>query len=388
MDDTLLIKATNMIMEKYAPPLESSLITPVTTVWANKLRNNYIEIKKEYLNFTSLIDPFSAKQSINELAEPDIFSKWDSIPLRIQNINTPFISLFPNTMKLVEESRASFVQISIMKPGAVLTSHCGCLKCVHRYHLCLIDDDKCSITLENTMKQYTWKEGYDVLFDDMVNHSVTHTGKNNRVVLFLDIPRITNIECVDSLTNAMNNLISNTSEPMLQNSYNLYLDTIFNEIKDTKFYNDIGFKIIKETLENNSKKEKVLSIIDFTDSGIITFITNAISLYYVKQKINIWQFNIKDVNKFNTRLTKWNLDTNINIVNRSSNNENAISIGNNSLIILHIDCNIYPISESINKFIKSVIKGGLIIIDNYTNNNKLEIPKNIYKNENTIFWIV
>lgn len=76
--------------------------------------------------------------------------------------------------------------LSIVSPGTYISPHFGepgFLRC----HLCLVDDDGCTITVGE--EQRKWREGELLAFKDggPYAHFVNHTGTRDRIVLIFDI---------------------------------------------------------------------------------------------------------------------------------------------------------------------------------------------------------
>ncbi len=84
-----------------------------------------------------------------------------------------------------DAGQCSGAMFSIMKPGTIVNPHNGSDK-IMRCHLCIINDEKCQITVGNETR--SWTEGKILAFKDgpPYKHSVRHLGLVDRVVLIFD----------------------------------------------------------------------------------------------------------------------------------------------------------------------------------------------------------
>lgn len=102
-------------------------------------------------------------------------------------------TLLPLTSKLVDlDGQVQSAMISVLEPGAVIKPHVGPFRGALRYHLGLKtpQSNGCRILVDG--KQYSWRDGEDVLFDDTFVHEVKNETKSPRFILFVDIKRKVN----------------------------------------------------------------------------------------------------------------------------------------------------------------------------------------------------
>jgi beta-hydroxylase len=147
-------------------------------------------IRDEYLWYSNKFDiPLHNKISaITSLC--DNKNKWKTLYLRAFNIDTEISKFFPMTMKLINMCPCTLAFFSVLEPNAKLSPHVGIYKGVIRYHLGLIIPDewyKCFINVNGQILY--WREGDDIMFDDMFMHSVENNTTQQRVILFMDIKR-------------------------------------------------------------------------------------------------------------------------------------------------------------------------------------------------------
>jgi len=118
--------------------------------------------------------------------------KWRTFNLILFNRDVPVnTNLCPNTTRLLKKIPGmQSALFSFMKPGAYVPPHNDPAKGVIRYHLALKvpkDSHKCFINVDG--KNYHWKEGKGVIFDDVYDHWVRNDSDETRVILFVDILR-------------------------------------------------------------------------------------------------------------------------------------------------------------------------------------------------------
>lgn len=169
---------------------DPSVFNPVDFEWTQNFRNNWKSIRDEYLRYANMFDIPLHKKTYPSGATCDNNNKWKTLYLRAFNRNTNIAKLFPQTMKIINNSPCTLAYFSILEPGAKLDTHIGIYKGVIRYHLGLLipkEWQKCFIRVEKNILY--WREGQDIMFDDMFPHEVQNNSNEVRVILFLDIKR-------------------------------------------------------------------------------------------------------------------------------------------------------------------------------------------------------
>jgi aspartyl/asparaginyl beta-hydroxylase (cupin superfamily) len=219
----ILLHHVNYIYKNCAT--ENKEYYPTNLDWCKELRDNYLDIKNEYVNYITKhklkrfkeIDKVQTNYDISEIP-------WEVLFLRVYNKDTSKIKYFPKTYSLISKiPGCSLAMFSVLHPGKIIPPHEGPYKGVLRYHLALItpkDHTKCEILVNQI--PYNWKEGSDVLFDDTFLHSVKNESNETRVVLFLDVKKEFNNIFLDSLNSTVlyfsqfhetvNNIITNTDK--------------------------------------------------------------------------------------------------------------------------------------------------------------------------------
>jgi len=76
--------------------------------------------------------------------------------------------------------------VSRLTPGSIIHPHRGWNNSVLRVHVCLQDDKKCFMTVNNETQ--TWKEKKVLAFVDFDIHSVKHQGDRDRIIMSFDVP--------------------------------------------------------------------------------------------------------------------------------------------------------------------------------------------------------
>jgi beta-hydroxylase len=96
----------------------------------------------------------------------------------------------PRTAELLRRlPLISTAMFSIIDGGKHIPPHVGFFKSVLRYHLALVVPGDAPVYIVVGGRQYHWREGEDVLFDDTYLHEVWNKSSQRRVVLFCDVLR-------------------------------------------------------------------------------------------------------------------------------------------------------------------------------------------------------
>ena len=96
----------------------------------------------------------------------------------------------PRTAELLRRlPLVSTAMFSIIDGGKHIPPHVGFFKSVLRYHLALVVPADAPVYIVVGGRQYHWREGEDVLFDDTYRHEVWNKSRERRVVLFCDVLR-------------------------------------------------------------------------------------------------------------------------------------------------------------------------------------------------------
>ena len=162
---------------------------PVTA----KLEENYQIIKSEFESISSRVSEFALFQDIS----PDQIyisndDKWKMFFLKTSKIRfEKSCSLFPKTMSIIDsEKNLVSAYFSVIGPKKMLMPHEGPWCGVLRIHMGIdipTEGDGCALVVNQ--KEYRWKEGECVVFDDTYEHFAINTTDRDRVVLFLDYMR-------------------------------------------------------------------------------------------------------------------------------------------------------------------------------------------------------
>jgi len=180
------------------------------------VKNNYQNIKNEYNHYKKKIDCFRDNNPI--LGKIDTLDEkknhcWRTLYLKkagkILDENKEY---FPHTIEVLKDEQIHNAFFSILDPSVEIKPHYGYYKGYLRYHLGI------NIPEENGKRpfiicggeRYEWKEGEEVLFDDMYMHYVNNPTNGTRVILYLDIER-TNIDDFSKMITYLgNHLIENS----------------------------------------------------------------------------------------------------------------------------------------------------------------------------------
>ena len=162
--------------------------------WTDIL-NEFNDYRKEYL--------IPAYKDVN-VGSSGGTEGWKALFLRVFNNDTEVIKKFPKTKKLLDSCLCTAAYFSMLEPGTHIPEHRGVFKGVIRYHLGLkipSDWENCFIVVDG--QKLHWREGKDLMFDDMFLHHVENNTKESRVVLFMDIKR----DFKNFMLNAINNIV-------------------------------------------------------------------------------------------------------------------------------------------------------------------------------------
>lgn len=161
--------------------------------WTQTFRDNWHRIRDEYFHYCHNVRAPHVYEDIDTIQSStcDRDRRWHVVFLKAFNKETQLVSHFPQTMALIRHvPTCTLAFFSVLKPRAYLQPHRGIYAGVHRYHLALQvpDDGQSFLTIDG--RNIHWKEGDDILFDDMYEHSAQNLSwSQDRVVLFMDIKR-------------------------------------------------------------------------------------------------------------------------------------------------------------------------------------------------------
>jgi aspartyl/asparaginyl beta-hydroxylase (cupin superfamily) len=114
------------------------------------------------------------------------YTKWKTgktIDENLEYAATQFVFLH-NLLQRNEPDSIMSASLSTLTPGSIINPHVGGEHFI-RCHLCLINDEGCSITVNGETQK--WKNGKITAFKDSERHSVVHNGTKTRLVFLFDI---------------------------------------------------------------------------------------------------------------------------------------------------------------------------------------------------------
>ena len=180
------------------------------------IKNHYQNIKSEFNNYKNKIDCFRDNNpllgKIDTIDEKNNYC-WRTLYLKkTGKIIEEQVEYFPKTMEVLKNEQIHNAFFSILDPKVEIKPHYGYYKGYLRYHLGI------NIPEENGKRPYIicggekheWKEGEDVIFDDMYLHYVNNPTNGTRVILYLDIKRGHLNMFTNTLTYLGDNLIENS----------------------------------------------------------------------------------------------------------------------------------------------------------------------------------
>lgn len=150
-------------------------------------KNNYLAIKKEFLQTINKIKPKKWYEYDNTFGKQQ---NYEVIYLKFFKIIEKNCKLFPKLHEIIKNmDNALIIYFAIMKGKTYLKPHRAFYNGVLRYHFPIIinPNDKSFIQI-NGIKKY-WKENEPFLFDDTYEHFVIKDNNYTRVILIIDFLR-------------------------------------------------------------------------------------------------------------------------------------------------------------------------------------------------------
>jgi aspartate beta-hydroxylase len=165
-----------------------SIPFPEAGRWGVWLEENFSLIRQEWSDHQGTLIKHPNSDSLVSQG------RWDILPLYKGGIaHKELTAHFPKTMRVIEamphcgEGLDGIGQVifSRLKAGLHILPHRGSTNVRLRYHLTLLSDPEASLKVLDDARG--WVEGQCFCFDDGLEHSVTHTGERDRVVLLIDL---------------------------------------------------------------------------------------------------------------------------------------------------------------------------------------------------------
>lgn len=179
------------------------------------IENHATTIIDEFKNYTSTYKPECIRKT-NPGFKIEITDKeencWRALYLKkIGKIEKQLIPHFPVTTEILKDPQIHNAFFSILDPGVEIPPHVGYYKGYLRYHLgVIIPNGREKAYIICGGKKYIWQEKKGVLFDDLYLHNVKNPTNQQRVVLYLDIKRKSNSDCLNVLNHIGIYLIENS----------------------------------------------------------------------------------------------------------------------------------------------------------------------------------
>ena len=161
--------------------------TPALFPHVAAVRHAYPIIRQEALAAMLAAKPIMHEQFFQGIAD----AGWKRLYIKWYGPVDPLArALCPRTCALVESlPEVHLAMFSILGPRSRIKPHSGPTRMCLRYHLGVQtpNNDACFINVGG--KQYSWRDGQDVMFDDTATHWVENNTDQARVVLFMDVER-------------------------------------------------------------------------------------------------------------------------------------------------------------------------------------------------------
>lgn len=158
------------------------------------LEENWKEIKKEIegvLNSGKKLPKFHDVDDGQEYISDNDGLSWGLLNILLYGMwHKKNSALCPKTTSLLKKMKSvKSAYFSVLSPGKHIPPHKGPYKGIIRYQLAINVPKKgeCKIIVDD--KDYFWKEGKSVLFDDTYTHEVVNNTEEFRIALLLDVKR-------------------------------------------------------------------------------------------------------------------------------------------------------------------------------------------------------
>tara|TARA_B100000700_G_C14865034_1_gene770511 strand:- start:52 stop:750 length:699 start_codon:yes stop_codon:yes gene_type:complete len=158
------------------------------------LKENWEEIKTEIegvINSGKKLPKFHEIDDGQTYISKNDESSWSLLNLLLYDIwHEKNTKLCPKTTSLLKRTKGvKSAYFSVLSAGKHIPPHKGPYKGIIRYQIALSvpKNGVCKLIVDN--KDYFWKEGEGVLFDDTYTHEVQNKTKEVRIALLLDVRR-------------------------------------------------------------------------------------------------------------------------------------------------------------------------------------------------------
>lgn len=146
--------------------------------------------------------------------------------------------LCPKTVEILESiPSVKAAMFAMLPPGATLQKHRDPYAGSLRYHLGLVtpNSDDCYINVDG--KDYSWRDGEAVMFDETYIHYAANNSSSNRIILFLDIKRPVNFFLIDWINSAFSRIVLGASATKNLDGDKIgFLNRIFSKIYKARLF--------------------------------------------------------------------------------------------------------------------------------------------------------
>lgn len=167
---------------------EPPFINPADFAWANEIKLNSDDIKKELYQYLSKND---LKSYFNE-SMVSRQNSWRTISLKTWNIELfKNQKEFPITTALINKhSQIISASFNLLEPNSKIHPHCGDTNAIYRCHLGLQIPSglpECGFRVKNETKE--WQNGEWLIFMDAYNHEAWNNTAKERYIFLIDVIR-------------------------------------------------------------------------------------------------------------------------------------------------------------------------------------------------------
>lgn len=189
-----LLEFNENLINRFDPNAQRRFFPTDELPWTKTLEQAYPDIRRELdhlLERRAAIPGFEKISQMQAALSND--ERWRTYFLQVYGWTIPKSrQQCPRTWEALRQVPGmSLAMFSILEPGKRLRPHMGPHKGVLRYHLGLkvpsTDPARCGIRVGEELRG--WAEGQSLLFDDTALHEAWNETDEERVVLFIDVPR-------------------------------------------------------------------------------------------------------------------------------------------------------------------------------------------------------
>lgn len=153
---------------------------------ARRLEDAWPSLRSELAHAARVADYSPYRQDNDAFLDP---VHWSTAHVTFLGRRHANADLLPRTLAVIEAAggAAEIVSLSRIAPGGRIRPHCGPWNTRLTVHLGVQTPEGCDLRVGDEWR--TWSPGRCLVFDDSFEHEVIHNGRENRIVLLIDVWR-------------------------------------------------------------------------------------------------------------------------------------------------------------------------------------------------------